>query len=269
MARHTGSTLSDDIMEDFVAFPLSVYAMHDPDYLTILDESPWTTKSPTLEQDLITPHQTFIQYSPIRNDSSEASTRPGTPPMDQCEGTNSNELLKYCKRDTNFNDLLCEPLDRNMSISSTSSGESVSGIDPHHEGSCAKCRMTEAEARKCRLERRREQNRASQRKFRARKEAKIREAASQVATLETYVDFLERHNGDLEATNSDLRAQVDKLKQSAASKSTSKRHPRPNPHHSHSSHSITSARPESPAHGLFLPLFDHELQPPYPGKSQH
>ena len=73
--------------------------------------------------------------------------------------------------------------------------------------------MTEAEARKCRLERRREQNRASQRKFRARKEAKIREAAGQVAQLEAYVEFLEKHNGDLEAANADLQKKVAELQE--------------------------------------------------------
>lgn len=80
--------------------------------------------------------------------------------------------------------------------------------DQHHEKSCTRCSLTEAEARKCRLDRRREQNRESQRKFRARKEAKIREAANQVAALETYVDFLEKHNNDLESLNAKLQQQI-------------------------------------------------------------
>lgn len=93
--------------------------------------------------------------------------------------------------------------------------------DPHHEGSCSRCRLTEAEARKCRLDRRREQNRASQRKFRARKEAKIKEAASQVATLEQYVEFLEKHNNDLEVTNADLRQKLTMFENSQRSQSIS------------------------------------------------
>lgn len=98
-------------------------------------------------------------------------------------------------------------IDSSVSLSTVSSPAS-SHPDPHHEGSCNRCRLTEAEARKCRLERRREQNRASQRKFRARKEAKIREAAGQVATLEQYVEFLEKHNNDLESTNADLQQRL-------------------------------------------------------------
>lgn len=97
------------------------------------------------------------------------------------------------------------------SVDSTASSPVSPHSEPHHEGSCSRCRLTEAEARKCRLERRREQNRASQRKFRARKEAKIREAASQVATLEQYVDFLEKHNSDLEMTNADLQQRLEKF----------------------------------------------------------
>lgn len=80
--------------------------------------------------------------------------------------------------------------------------------DQHHEKSCARCSLTESEARKCRSDRRREQNRESQRKFRARKEAKIREAAGQVAALETYVDFLEKHNNDLESLNVKLLQRI-------------------------------------------------------------
>lgn len=80
--------------------------------------------------------------------------------------------------------------------------------DQHHEKSCARCSLTESEARRCRSDRRREQNRESQRKFRARKEAKIREAAGQVAALETYVDFLEKHNNDLESLNTKLLQRI-------------------------------------------------------------
>jgi len=164
---------------------------------------------------------------------------------------------------------------RSHSVASTASAEDVMPADPHHEGSCSKCRMTEAEARKCRLERRREQNRASQRKFRARKEAKIREAATQVATLETYVEFLEKHNGDLETTNTELRQQItelEKIQQTRpdmpedstssidfASISKSKTDGFPASKSTSTTNTISTARRE--AMNLYLPLFDHELEP--------
>lgn len=165
---------------------------------------------------------------------------------------------------------------RSLSVTSTTSTEDVMPADPHHEGSCVKCRMTEAEARKCRLERRREQNRASQRKFRARKEAKIREAASQVAALETYVEFLEKHNGDLETTNADLRRKITDMEKTErtrslsptdlASRDDSVNIPRLSDTHfpaarstSTTTNTITTAQRQ--AMDLYLPLFDHELQP--------
>lgn len=167
--------------------------------------------------------------------------------------------------------------------SDASSPESNASSDPHHESSCAKCRMTEAEARRYRLQRRREQNRASQRKFRARKEAKIREAASQVATLETYVEFLEKHNGDLEKTNARLRqrlAEVERSKEVSVSADgqTHSAMRRPliatasTPQSSQSGQPLTglgkpsrgntwphSLKPD--INSLYLPLFDHELHP--------
>ncbi|KAK5093617.1 hypothetical protein LTR70_004572 [Exophiala xenobiotica] len=164
---------------------------------------------------------------------------------------------------------------RSKSVTSTTSAEDMMPVDPHHEGSCAKCRMTEVEARKCRLERRREQNRASQRKFRARKEAKIREAASQVATLETYVDFLEKHNGDLEATNADLRQQIislqktQRMRLSTPTDSTGGDDFVSIPQVSWSSLSASKMTTATTAISttkrqvvdLYLPLFDHELEP--------
>ncbi|KAJ9650986.1 hypothetical protein H2198_009727 [Neophaeococcomyces mojaviensis] len=161
-------------------------------------------------------------------------------------------------------------------VSPSASSPDSSVADPHHEGSCAKCRMTEAEARRCRLERRREQNRASQRKFRARKEAKIREAASQVATLETYVEFLEKHNGDLEKTNAELRQQIADMEKSSEPRSsaksnstmqrplitTSQLQPITSSRLGRPTKSNTWSQPfKSGANNMYLPLFDHELQP--------
>lgn len=167
---------------------------------------------------------------------------------------------------------------RSYSIASTTSAEDVMPVDPHHEGSCAKCRMTEAEARKCRLERRREQNRASQRKFRARKEAKIREAASQVATLETYVEFLEKHNGDLEATNAELRQQISNFEKTQRARPNTPTGSAAKDDSPSISQSNTSSLPASKKASttnaisaaqrqgmdLYLPLFDHELEPHHP-----
>jgi len=164
---------------------------------------------------------------------------------------------------------------RSHSSTSTTSAEDTMPVDPHHEGSCAKCRMTEVEARKCRLERRREQNRASQRKFRARKEAKIKEAAGQVSTLETYVDFLEKHNGDLEATNADLRQQITNLQETQKTRSktrtdlisgdgsTTTPHPTSVPLSTLKKTSGMKAISAAQQHAsdLYMPLFDHELEP--------
>lgn len=108
-----------------------------------------------------------------------------------------------------------EQISTSTSTSPTSSPD-ASPIDSHNEASCSKCRFTEAEARKCRVDRRREQNRASQRKFRARKEAKIRDAVSQVATLEAYVEFLEKQNEDLETSNAIVVQKLERLERSSA-----------------------------------------------------
>lgn len=144
--------------------------------------------------------------SSTRSSISEASYVSKRRPMIQLTWPAEGQLQSPAQHSRS----LSSPVIRDTSFlppkAATSQGSTSS--EPHHEGSCMKCKMTEAEARKCRLERRREQNRASQRKFRARKEAKIREAASQVASLESYVDFLEKHNGDLENANAELRHQV-------------------------------------------------------------
>lgn len=273
MGEERGIDASDDIMGQFITFPLSSYDLDDPDYLTILENNSWMSKPTLPEQPLDLVHRTFIQDSPTLSSTTELSTRLGTPAseLDVLDGSGERKS-KQTTSATHSGHTKLDVHNRNGSVSSVTSNETGFGSDPHHEGSCAKCRMTEAEARKCRLERRREQNRASQRKFRARKEAKIREAASQVATLETYVDFLERHNGDLEATNSELRGELDEIKKDVAAahikmsrtmvgSETSQRN---RPHSSDS-----SIQAGSPIHGLYLPLFDHDLIPAYPTMVPH
>lgn len=103
------------------------------------------------------------------------------------------------------------------SISPLPSPVSAAPSDSHSEMSCFKCRLTEVEARRCKVERRREQNKVSQRKFRARKEAKIRDATHQVATLEVYIEFLEKQNEELEATNARISQQLEDSKKRSPS----------------------------------------------------
>lgn len=155
----------------------------------------------------------------------------------------------------------------------------IAMLTANHEESCAKCRMTEEEHHQCKMERRREQNRASQRKFRARKEAKIRDAATEVASLNTYIKYVEARNTELEKINKQLCRAIDELRQSSACTKAA-----PTPTYARkidkiSSKSISnskaclSAGPRKPSsasnlsneQGLFelhMPLFDHELLPP-------
>lgn len=71
--------------------------------------------------------------------------------------------------------------------------------------------MTEEEARQIKAERRKEQNRASQRRFRAKKESEIRGAADQVASLERVIQELQKQNCELTQTNVALMARLAEL----------------------------------------------------------
>lgn len=99
------------------------------------------------------------------------------------------------------------------SISSTSSNSSETGrsIAPCDEHACSRCRLTAEEARRLKAARRREQNRASQRRFRAKKENEIRGAADQVASLESMIQELQVHNMELGQTNLNLKARLAEL----------------------------------------------------------
>lgn len=123
-------------------------------------------------------------------------------------------------------------------------------------------------------------DRASQRKFRARKEAKIRDAASQVSTLETYVEFLEKHNNDLEQTNAKLTSKIAQLQDQTGrsglvnpkavsslfsvigrgASTVNKKHIGPAIKGAHP----VPWSPSDPQARLYLSLFDHDLQPNYP-----
>lgn len=73
---------------------------------------------------------------------------------------------------------------------------------------CTKCTMTEAEKRMTRFERRRQQNRESQRKFRARKEAQIQDAADQLLVAQEHVAKLQKEKECLEVTLAQLELRV-------------------------------------------------------------
>lgn len=76
--------------------------------------------------------------------------------------------------------------------------------------------MTDEEARRIKAERRKEQNRASQRRFRAKKENEIRGAADQVASLESMIQDLQNHNMELGQTNVALMARLAELESQRA-----------------------------------------------------
>lgn len=129
-------------------------------------------------------------------------------------------------------------------------------------------------------------DRASQRKFRARKEAKIRDAASQVSTLETYIDFLETQNNNLEQTNAKLTSKIAQLEDQTgllnlvSPKTVSpflsiigRRATMDARASTVSRNRVNSATkgpssvpwsPSDPKARLYLSLFDHDLQPNYP-----
>lgn len=77
-----------------------------------------------------------------------------------------------------------------------------------HVVECTKCTMTEAERRMTRFERRRQQNRESQRKFRARKEAQIQSAADQLLEAQEHVAKLQKEKEHLEITLAQLEMRV-------------------------------------------------------------
>lgn len=108
---------------------------------------------------------------------------------------------------------------------------------------CESCRMTSAEHKRRRVERRREQNRASQRRFRAGKEAKIREAEEHSKNLEERLQEMELRSRRLQFENSSLRDKLESFR------SLGQGYSRP-----------TMENTAVDRH-LYLPLFDHDLDP--------
>lgn len=225
-------------------------------------ETPSTSASPTSEN-------SATESALVESSSSEASYTSKRRSTIQLTWPAEGQLQSPAQHSRTFS----SPVIRDTSFLPPKAGLSQGSpsSEPHHEGSCMKCKMTEAEARKCRLERRREQNRASQRKFRARKEAKIREAASQVASLESYVDFLEKHNGDLESANAELRQQVANFESNKISRSA------PSMNRFPKLQQATVGKPSKVFQNLRTPLstqqgsdlhlslIDHDLVPPHQG----
>ena len=210
----------DFTMDDYSTYPLTVSHL-DESTLQSFQSQVWQPRASVDEPDSYSSRTPSLSRSSLSRSSSSDSaiSSPAINAMKTSEATLQHsptvdliwpeEAQLYSSKSTHKRLSTA----KSNTAESTGSSPDSSPVDPHHEGSCTRCRMTEAEARKCRLERRREQNRASQRKFRARKEAKIREAAGQVAQLEAYVEFLEKHNGDLEAANADLQKKVAELQE--------------------------------------------------------
>lgn len=138
--------------------------------------------------------------------------------------------------------------------------------------------MTDEEARKLKAERRREQNRASQRRFRAKKENEIRGAVDQVAGLESTIQDLQIHNMELEQTNLALKVRISELEnqqnycESIAAAPPPVSEQRCSQCHKASIDSESGLMDiywpvndvdlqQAPRLGTFLPLFDHELLP--------
>lgn len=120
--------------------------------------------------------------------------------------------------------------------------------------------------------RRREQNRASQRRFRAKKENEIRGAAGQVASLELLVQDLQMHNTELGQANQVLKKQLAELENQRASGQADKAMVRCDQCKGASTDnrvdlfdffmSVDDDEPQQTTRlGTYLPLFDHELLP--------
>lgn len=71
--------------------------------------------------------------------------------------------------------------------------------------------MTEEEVKRVKAMRRKEQNRASQRRFRAKKENELRGAADQVAGMESLINDLQRQNVEMGQINAILKARIAEL----------------------------------------------------------
>lgn len=120
--------------------------------------------------------------------------------------------------------------------------------------------------------RRREQNRASQRRFRAKKENEIRGAAGQVASLELLVQDLQMHNTELGQANQVLKKQLAELENQRASGQADKAMVQCDQCKRASADnrvdlfdffmSVDDDEPQQTTRlGTYLPLFDHELLP--------
>lgn len=153
----------------------------------------------------------------------------------------------------------------------------TNSTDSCDENACSKCRLSEEEHRRLKAERRKEQNRASQRRFRAKKENEIRGAADQVACLESKVEDLQRHNAELGRINMTLMAQLTELENHQAYQPDSQSNAGKPTQCQHCHKMITSItttdvvdyywpiddteNQRSGHAGAYLPLFDHELMP--------
>lgn len=113
---------------------------------------------------------------------------------------------------------LTTSLSPSLSLASTppspscSSPSEIESARTSRQNSCSNhsrtCYLSEAEARTLRTERRRHQNRVSQKKSRERKEAKLEEISCHITNMEAHIRFLQQYNEQLEATNNGLQQHI-------------------------------------------------------------
>lgn len=147
--------------------------------------------------------------------------------------------------------------------------------DSCEENPCSRCRLSEEEHQRIKAERRKEQNRASQRRFRAKKENEIRGAADQVSSLESVIQDLQKRSAELSQTNLALMARIAELENQHSYNFPSREHSG-NTTQCQNCHKLIPADPPTDVidyfwpvdnaenqHlgqlGPYVPLFDHEL----------
>lgn len=91
---------------------------------------------------------------------------------------------------------------------------SVCRRDSHHtsaSGLCTKCSMSDIEAKQCRVERRRNQNRTSQRRYRERKDAKMQAAQDEVQEWKKSYTELQDQCKHLLSENRQLKSHLNNI----------------------------------------------------------
>lgn len=158
-------------------------------------------------------------YAPSfgRHDSGNSET----PTLASCTSPSSSSLALW------LNDMVDEDICLERKVTASISGShdtdpnsgkisngpshNFSSQENYHYSSCIRCTITEEEAKLCLTERRKVQNRMSQRRFRQRKEVKLAEATKEIASLEERVEMLQGYVADLGKHNLELQAKLTKV----------------------------------------------------------